>query len=59
MRLMDGHDDGMKETGLPNLMKRLEAINGALEEYCATALRLERSRVAIIEDSASSTKVRP
>jgi hypothetical protein len=59
MRLTDGHDEETYGTGLPDLTKRLEAINGALEEYCATALRLERARAAIVDGRASSIKVSP
>jgi hypothetical protein len=46
MRLRDGHDDRERGVGLPELVKRLEAVQSALEDYCATTRRLERSRRA-------------
>jgi hypothetical protein len=46
MRLTKDNEDRKSGRELPELMKRLEAINGALEDFCATTRRLERSRRA-------------
>jgi hypothetical protein len=56
MGLDKGLDDRSTGPRLPELMTRLEAINRALEEYCATALKLERARAAAIDDRTRVTK---
>jgi hypothetical protein len=46
MRLTNEHEDRKSSRGLHELTKRLEAINLALEDFCAATRRLERSRRA-------------
>jgi hypothetical protein len=59
MRLLDDHDERANADGLPGLVKRLEAVNAAIEEYRAAALDLEQARVSFFERRASGTTVSP